>query len=245
MRTHTKEEPAFHVGGHRYWMLGGEWQISRRAISGTSWSCVGIMPILGHNTKGVSARVRVVSAMVVMHSTYRDSPGDRHHVRVPLILFRCVGHSQQSLQHGHDLPYHAEDRNFATQHGALEATDLLSVRLHTCTSIDGQSYVHGASSRTPRSRCRSEQGSPPPQPRTRCLRNARIIDTLVSLVRNTNHTATNRALDVLQYSPPLLTADRRPMDCRDTSSHRISSPLLRARMSLKALHRHISTPTPT
>ena len=37
---------------------------------------------------------------------------------------------------------------------------------------------------------------------------------------------------VLQYSPPLLTVDRRPMDCLDTSSHRISSLLLRARMSL-------------
>ena len=190
------------------------------------------MPRLGHNTESVSARVVSATRRVVMHPTYRDSPGDRHHVRVPLILFRCVGHSQQSLQHGHDLPYHAEDRNFAKQDGALKATDLSSVRLHTCINIDSQSYVHGASSRTPRSRCRSEQGSPPPQPRTRCLRNARIIETLVSLVWNTNRTATNRALDVLQYSPPLLTADRRPMDCRDTSSHRISSPLLRARMSL-------------
>ena len=171
---------------YQCWMPGKEWQISWRATTNSSWSCVVIMPRLGHNTESVSARVVSATRRVVMHPTYRDSPGDRHHVRVPLILFRCVGHSQQSLQHGHDLPYHAEDRNFAKQDGALKATDLSSVRLHTCINIDSQSYVHGASSRTPRSRCRSEQGSPPPQPRTRCLRNARIIETLVSLVWNTN-----------------------------------------------------------
>ena len=60
---------------------------------------------------------------------------------------------------------------------------------------------------------------------------------------------TQRAAHVLQYSPPRVTEDSRPIACLDTSSQMISRPLFLLRMSLETTaipkaRRSLPTPSP-